>query len=68
MTEQKSNAVNGKLCPNCYVFKDITMFGKRTKNGVNVGQPYCIPCKRTLDRERMRAIRGDKRDAERERC
>lgn len=50
--------MNGKFCPNCYVYKSLSCFGKRMRKGVNIGQPYCIPCKRLLDRQRMRAIRS----------
>lgn len=49
--------MDGKMCPNCYTFKPLSDFGKRMRNGKNIGQGYCIPCKRMLDRERMRAIR-----------
>lgn len=47
----------GKTCPNCYQFKGLNAFGKRMSNGKNILQPYCIPCKRLLDRQYRRAKR-----------
>lgn len=49
--------MDGKMCPNCYTYKSLSDFGRRTINGRNVGQPYCIPCKRMLDRAYVRAKR-----------
>lgn len=48
---------NGKMCPNCYTFKPLSEFGIRMKKNKNIGQPYCIPCKKMLDRAYMRAKR-----------
>lgn len=49
--------MNGKMCPNCYTYKSLTEFGIRMKNGKNIGQGYCKPCKRMLDKSYMRAKR-----------
>lgn len=49
--------MDGKMCPNCYTFKPLSEFGKRMRNGKNIGQGYCIPCKRMIDREYVRAKR-----------
>ena len=49
--------MDGKMCPNCYTFKPLSDFRKRIYKGKNVGQPYCIPCKRMLDRAYVRAKR-----------
>lgn len=49
--------MDGKMCPNCYTFKPLSGFGKRMHKGKNVGQPYCVPCKRMLDKAYMRAKR-----------
>lgn len=49
--------MDGKMCPNCYTFKPLSGFGKSMRNGKNIGQCYCIPCKRMLDRAYKRAIR-----------
>lgn len=46
---------NGKMCPNCYTYKALSEFGIRMKKGKNVGQPYCKPCKKMLDRAYVRA-------------
>lgn len=45
------------MCPNCYVYKPLSEFGKRICKGKNIGQPYCRKCKRMLDREYVRAKR-----------
>lgn len=50
-------SMEGKMCPNCYTFKNNSEFGKRISKGVNIGQSYCIPCKRMLDKMYRRAIR-----------
>ncbi len=49
--------MDGKMCPNCYMYKPIYEFGKRMRRGKDVKQPYCIPCKRLLDRQYRRAVR-----------
>jgi hypothetical protein len=49
--------MEGKTCPNCYQFKGPEEFGKRMHKGKNILQPYCIPCKRLLDRQYKRAKR-----------
>ena len=49
--------MSGKYCPNCYQYKCASAFGKRMKNGKNILQPYCIECKRLLDRQYRRAVR-----------
>ena len=49
--------MDGKMCPNCYTFKPEAEFGKRIHNGKNILQPYCIECKRLLDRQYRRAKR-----------
>lgn len=48
---------NGKMCPNCYTYKALSEFGIRMKKGKNVGQPYCKPCKKMLDRAYVRTKR-----------
>lgn len=52
--------VEGKYCPNCYTFKHLDEFSKKMRNGVDIKQSYCIPCKRLLDRQYKRAIRSYK--------
>lgn len=49
--------MEGKTCPNCWTFKKPEEFGKRMKKGMNILQPYCIECKRLLDRQYRRAKR-----------
>lgn len=49
--------MNGKYCPNCFQFKNVSEFGKRMHKGKNILQPYCIKCKRLLDRQYRRAVR-----------
>ena len=49
--------MEGKMCPNCYTFKPLSDFGKRMRNGRNIGQGYCINCKRMIDRDYKRAKR-----------
>jgi len=49
--------MDGKMCPNCYNFKPLSQFGKRISGGRDIKQPYCIECKRLLDRQYMRAKR-----------
>ena len=49
--------MEGKMCPNCYTFKPLSDFGKRMRNGINIGQGYCIKCKRMIDRDYKRAKR-----------
>ena len=49
--------MEGRLCPVCREFKPLSGYGKRMKNGKNIGQAYCIPCKRIIDRENQRARR-----------
>lgn len=49
--------MEGKTCPNCYQFKKSYEFGKRMHKGKNILQPYCIPCKRLLDRQYKKAKR-----------
>lgn len=50
----------GKTCPNCYEFKGPEAFGKRMRKGNNILQPYCIQCKRLIDRQYRKAIRESK--------
>lgn len=52
-----NEVIEGKMCPNCYTFKPLSSFGLRMRYGKNIGQSYCIPCKRMLDRAYMRAKR-----------
>jgi guanyl-specific ribonuclease Sa len=47
-----------RKCVNCYEYKDEKLFPKRTGGGY---QSYCIECKRLLDRQYRRAIRGSKK-------
>lgn len=49
--------MEGKTCPNCYQFKGPDEFGKRRSKGKVILQPYCIPCKRLLDRQYKRTKR-----------
>lgn len=49
--------MDGKMCPNCYTFKPLSDFGKRMRKGKNIGQGYCIPCKRMIDRAYVKAKR-----------
>lgn len=49
--------MDGRLCPVCREFKPLSEYGKRMRNGKNIGQPYCIPCKRIIDRNNKRARR-----------
>ena len=49
--------MDGKMCPNCYIYKSLSEFGKRMRKGKDVKQPYCISCKRLLDRQYRRAVR-----------
>lgn len=49
--------MEGRLCPICRVYKPLSEYGKRMRKGRNVGQAYCIPCKRIFDRENQRARR-----------
>ena len=50
---------NAKMCPICRIFKPISDYGIRLRNGKNIGQGYCKNCKRKLDREYAKA-RSDK--------
>ncbi len=49
--------MEGRLCPVCREFKPLSEYGKRMRNGKNIGQSYCIPCKRIIDRNNQRARR-----------
>lgn len=49
--------MDGKMCPVCREYKEITEFGTRMRNGKNIGQGYCIACKRAMDRVYQRARR-----------
>lgn len=46
-----------KLCPVCREYKPLSEYGKRMRNGQNIGQAYCIPCKRIIDRNNKRTKR-----------
>ena len=56
-SEDNTQMIEGKTCPNCYTFKPLSYFGKRTSKGRDIKQPYCIECKRLLDRQYKKAIR-----------
>lgn len=49
--------MDGKLCPVCREFKPLSEYGKRMRRGKNIGQAYCIPCKRIIDRNNKRTKR-----------
>jgi hypothetical protein len=49
--------MDGKMCPNCYIFKPLSSFGKRISKERDIKQPYCIECKRLLDRQYRKAKR-----------
>lgn len=49
--------MEGRLCPVCREFKPLSEYGKRMRNGRDIGQSYCIPCKRIIDRNNQRARR-----------
>ena len=41
----------------CREFKPLSEYGKRMRRGKNIGQAYCIPCKRIIDRNNKRTKR-----------
>lgn len=49
--------IEGKMCPVCREFKALSEYGTRMQKGKNIGQCYCRPCKRRLDRAYSRARR-----------
>lgn len=49
--------IDGKMCPNCYSYKPLSEYGKRMRNGKNIGQGYCKTCKKILDKEYAKAKR-----------
>lgn len=49
--------MDGKLCPVCREFKPLSGYGKRMRNGKNIGQAYCTICKRVIDRNNKRTKR-----------
>ena len=48
---------SGRLCPVCREFKPLSEYGKRLRRGKNIGQAYCIPCKRIIDKNNKRTKR-----------
>ena len=55
--------MDGKLCPVCREFKSLSEYGKRMRNGKNIGQAYCMPCKLVIDRNNKRTKREMERQA-----
>lgn len=49
--------MEGRLCPVCREFKPLSEYGKRIRNGKNIGQAYCIPCKRLFEKNNQRMRR-----------
>ena len=49
--------MEGRLCPVCREFKPLAEYGKRMRNGKNIGQAYCKPCKLIIDRDNQRLRR-----------
>ena len=43
--------VDRKMCSICRTYKPLSEFGKRMRNGKNIGHSYCKICKKAWDKE-----------------
>ena len=54
---------NSKMCPICRIYKPLSDYGVRMRNGKNIGQGYCRICKKKLDREYVQRTKGNRKAA-----